>query len=94
MEIVLESNYYAFSAREEMTAVVRVVAGALDYSNQTGGPFRAAGSIARGETREFTQPTVVLAHEKTTFDIEYPPPPSEGPSPPLPDNGDAGAEEP
>jgi hypothetical protein len=93
VEITLESNYYAFSAREEMLAVVRVTSGALDYSNQTGGPFRAAGSIGRGETREFTLPTVLLAHEKTTFDIDYPPPPGEGASPPLPE-GNGEPEEP
>jgi len=91
MQLALENNYYAFSAHEEMTAVVKVISGGLEYSNQTSGPFRSAGSLARGESRTFTQPTVVAAHEKTVFDVDYPPPPSEGPTPEIieaPEPGD------
>ena len=89
MEVTLENNYYAFSAREEAVATVTVTSGALDYSGQTNGPFRAAGSIAQGASREFTQPTIVAASALTVFEIEYPVPgPTEedlaAAAPPLP----------
>ena len=75
MELTLENNFYAFSLVDGVTVTVTVSDGSLDYSHQTGGPFRAAGTIRAGESREFDAPGVLLAFEKTTFEIVHPQPP-------------------
>lgn len=75
MELTLENNFYAFSLVDGVTVTVTVIDGSLDYSHQTGGPFRAEGSIGAGESLEFTMPGVLLAFEKTRFEIVHPPPP-------------------
>jgi hypothetical protein len=75
MEVTLENNYYAFSLVDGDTATVTVVDGSLEYSHQTGGPFRAVGTIRAGESLDFDVPGLLLAFDKTRFDIVHPQPP-------------------
>jgi len=78
MEVILDNNYYAFSANPDHLATVTVNEGELDYSFRATGPFQRAGTIAVGESRDFNTPAVLLSFDKATFEIDYPaPPPTE-----------------
>ena len=85
----LENNIFGFSASEEVYAEVQVQDGVLDFTYQTQGPYRPAGTLNKGDTGTFTQPTTVIAYDLVVFDLTYPqnhPDGSETPAPPLPEH--------